>query len=133
MIYVINYMAADPAKKEKAWDWLTRFAAYNTNHGVQCKAMWNMTGGQKGPGKSQDMLDLIVSHKNPECQPMWTMTGELGEMMLLHTYDSIEHWGEYCKFVNNPEHGAFIQEMIDERYFPGSWERHVFGVADPIK
>ena len=47
MIYVINYMVADPVKKEKAWDWLQRFAAYNTRNGVDCKAMWNMTGGQR--------------------------------------------------------------------------------------
>ena len=133
MIYVINYMAADPEKKEKAWDWLKRFAAYNTRNGVECKAMWNMTGGQKGPGKSLDILKRLDSHKKPDCQPMWTTTGELGEMMLLHTYTSLEHWDEYCLFVDNPEHGAFIKEMIDEQYFPGSWERHVFGVAEPVE
>ena len=133
MIYIINYFKADPAKRKEAWDFLKRLAVFNREHGVGCEVMWNMTGGMRGIGRPKDILRRLAENEehSPVDEPLWTTTGEPGEMMLLHTYKSLEHWGEYIEFVlADPEHKALMAEFKERGYFPFGHTRHVWGVAD---
>lgn len=83
--------------------------------------------------QAADFLTRLARYNNAhgvECKFMVTLTGTHGDFMLLHTYDSVEHWGRYLKEVREPGHEALMKEYQENKYFPESYERHVWSVVD---